>query len=393
MAGTDRATGPDAGRVDPSYGRFFLPGPTEVRPEVLAAQARPLIGHRGAGIQALMGELQDGLRDVFRTSRPVFVSTSSGTGLMEAAVRNGVRQRLLALVNGAFSERFGKIAEACGKDVETLDVPWGEVHDPAEVGERIRSAEASGRPFDAVTLVHSETSTGALNPVAEIAREIREAASGESPVVLVDSVTGVGGAPLEADAWDLDFVLTGSHKALALPPGLAFGVPSERMMARAEEVADRGYYFDFLTFQKQLDKLQTPTTPAISLLYATQEQLRFIRSEGMEGRWARHRRMAERTHRWVGEMRERHGLDLRILAVEGRRSPTVTNVMLPEGVAGPDIVTGAREAGFVIGGGYGKLKPEAFRIGHMGDHTLEELEALLEALDGVLAGQAGRVAG
>ncbi|HSG48056.1 MAG TPA: aminotransferase class V-fold PLP-dependent enzyme, partial [Longimicrobiales bacterium] len=188
-------------------GRFFLPGPTEVRPEILAAQARPMIAHRGADFVALMEDIQPGLRDVFRTTRPVVVSTSSATGLMEAAVRNSGTGPVLSLVNGAFSQRFAEIAVACRREVDRMEVGWGAVHDPEAVRRALRA-----RDYDAVTVVHSETSTGALNPVEDIARVVQER---EGPLLLVDSVTGVGGAELHTDAWGLDFVLTGSHKALA----------------------------------------------------------------------------------------------------------------------------------------------------------------------------------
>ena len=364
-----------------SEGRFFLPGPTEVRPEILEAQARPMIPHRGREFQALMADLQAGLKDVFRTARPVVVSTSSATGLMEAAIRNSGTGRVLALVNGAFSERFAEIAEACGRQVTRMAVPWGEAHDPDAV-----AALVTDRAYGAVALVHSETSTGALNPVAEIAAAVRERSDA---LVLVDSVTGVGGAELHADAWGLDFVLTGSHKALALPPGLAFGVASERMLERAATTPGRGVYFDLVAFAGNLAKMQTPNTPALTLMYALREQLGRIGAEGMEVRWARHLAMAERTWRWVGDTASRTGLDFQVLAPEGSRSPTVTAVRVPMGVDPVAVVAAMGERGWVLGGGYGEVKGTTFRIGHMGDHTLAGLEALLDELGGVLAGVVG----
>lgn len=357
-------------------GGFFLPGPTEVRQDVLNAQACPVIGHRGPEIRELMGEIQDGLRDVFRTRRPVFVSTSSATGLMEAGVRNAARGRILALVNGAFSQRFGEIGAACGFQVEALEVEWGEAHDPEAVRARL---EKGG--FDAVTVVHSETSTGVLNPVAELARVVREASNA---VLLVDSVTGVGGAELLTDDWGLDYVLTGSQKAMALPPGLAFAVASERVMERSAAATRKGVYFDLQAFADQLEKLQTPNTPAVTLLYALRSQLQEIRKETMEARWDRHKALQDRCLQWVETMSRLHGVPLEVLAPRGFRSPTVTCVALPPGVPGPEVVGAMAERGFVIGGGYGKLKPTHFRIGHMGDHTLAELDLLLQALQEVL---------
>lgn len=363
--------------AEPPFGRFFLPGPTEVRQGILEAQRAPMIGHRGADAVRLMESLQAGLREVFDTRRPVFVSTSSATGLMEAAVRNGAARRVLSLVNGAFSDRFASIAEACGLEVVRLQVPWGRVHDAATLTEALRA----GR-YEAVTMVHSETSTGALNPIRELAAAVRDA--GEA-LVLVDSVTGVGGAELHADAWGLDFVLTGSQKALALPPGLAFGVASERMMACSRQMTGKGVYFDLVAFEENLAKMQTPNTPALSLMYAADAQLADVRVETMERRWARHRAMAERTWSWVERMAGERGVPLRVLAPEGGRSPTVTAVEMPGGEGAPAVVEAMRERGWVIGGGYGALKERTFRIGHMGDHTVEELDGLLGALEEVLA--------
>lgn len=360
-----------AAGADTPFGRFFLPGPTAVRPEVLEAQTRPMMGHRGSVIQEFVGELQEGLKKVFVTDRPVFISTSSASGLMEAAVRNGASRKVLSLVNGAFSQRFGDIARACGLEVDEVAVPWGEAHDPAAV-----AAALAADSYDAVTVVHSETSTGVLNDLPAISSVVAEHAD---TLLLVDSVTGCGGAELLTDAWALDFVLTGSQKALALPPGLSFAVASEAMMERSASVTGKGQYFDLVVFAKNLEKLQTPTTPALSTMYALQVQLARIADETIEGRWARHSDMAERTHAWVDDMRA-GGVQVQVMAPVGHRSPTVTAVSLPEGLSGPHIVRAMKERGWVIGGGYGKLKEAGIRIGHMGDHTVEELNELLDVL-------------
>lgn len=379
---TDDSTaygGPDG---ENGFGRFFLPGPTEVRPAVLAAQKRALIGHRGEPVNALMREIQPGLQAVFGTARPVLVSTSSATGLMEAAVRNGARERVLSLVNGAFSERFARIARACGFEVDVLEAPWGGVHDPDAVRTRLRA-----RRYDAVTMVHSETSTGALNPIAELAGAVRELAG---TLVLVDAVTSAGGAPVHADDLGLDFVLAGSQKAMALPPGLAFGVASERMLERSARAARKGVYFDLVAFYDALAKEQTPNTPAVTLMYSLAEQVRHISAEGLERRWGRHAAMARRCADWADAMREDAGADLSILAPEGFRSPTVTCLLLPPGRTGPEVARAMKERGFVIGAGYGRLKPRSVRIGHMGDHTVEELDRVLKALEDVLRASPGR---
>jgi predicted phosphoserine aminotransferase len=343
-----------------------------------------MFGHRGPHIRELMSCLQGGLRRLFLTERPVYVSTSSATGLMEAGVRNGVRSRMLALVNGAFSDRFARIGRACGKEVEVMEVPWGEVHDPGDVARRL--AEGG---VDAVTLVHSETSTGALQPLEALASAVAEH---DDVLLLVDSVTGLGGVPLRTDDWGLDFVLTGSQKALAVPPGISLAVASRAMLERAATVEGRGLYFDLLAFEKNIQKLQTPNTPALSLLHALAVQLERMASEGLEARWDRHEAMAARCRRWVMEEAGRMP-GLRVLAPEGARSPTVTCIVLPEDLPGPRVVEGLRGRGWVVGSGYGKLKPTTFRIGHMGDHTVEELDALLAETGEVLSREAATVAG
>ncbi|HUH14125.1 MAG TPA: alanine--glyoxylate aminotransferase family protein [Longimicrobiales bacterium] len=360
----------------PPFGRFFLPGPTEVRPEILQAQVGPMMGHRTPQTEALVGRIQEGLKDLFRTERPVYISSSSATGLMEAAIRNGVRERVLCLVNGAFSERFAKIAQGCGKEVDILEVEWGDAHRP----EQVREALSSDR-HDAVTVVHCETSTGVLNPVEELARVVHEAGD---LALLVDGVTSVGGVPVLTDDWQLDFVLTGSQKALALPPGLALGVAQAHMLDRARQIPARGIYFDFLEFERNLEKNQTPNTPATSLLYALDAQLAAIAEETLEARWERHAAMARRTRAWVDEMGEK-GLALSIVAPEGYRSDTVTCLRLPEGWTGPRLCAALSERGCTVAPGYGKLKDDMIRIGHMGDHTLDELETLLGAAEEALS--------
>jgi predicted phosphoserine aminotransferase len=354
-------------------GRFFLPGPTEVHPDVLAAQTAPMIGHRGSGIKTLMASIDEGLRPVFQTSRPVIVSTSSATGLMEASVRNGVLEgRVLSLVNGAFSERFADIAQSCGYVVDRWEVEWGTVHSPDELADRLQADD-----YDAVTLSQSETSTGALQDLESLATVV---ATREQTLLLVDSVTGIGGVETRPDAWGVDFILTGSQKALALPPGLAFGVASDAVLERSAKSPNKGWYFDLAMLHDQIIENQSPATPAISLLYALDFQLKRINHETIEARWKRHLDMQQRTIDWVAETRDR-GIDIDVFAAEGHRSPTVSCVAFGESNR---VVADLKARGWVIGAGYGKIKDDTFRIGHMGDHTLEELEELLGALTEVV---------
>lgn len=353
-------------------GRFFMPGPTEVHPDVLAAMTQPMMGHRVAEMEAMIGRIQPRLKQIFRTERPVYISASSATGLMEGAVRNGARRRVLSLVNGAFSERFFQITRATGLEADAVPVDWGRGHTP----DMLRDALKRGG-YDAVTVVHSETSTGALNPIAELAAVTREF---DDVVLLVDSVSGLCGADMRTDEWGVDFVLTGSQKSFALPPGLAFGVAHPRILERAEQKTDRGTYFDFLEFERNILNNQTPNTPAVSLLYAVDVQVERIEQEGFDARLARHRRMAERTWAWCDE------LGLTILVEDpAYRSPTVTTIRCPEGWTGPSLAAAVKERGFQIATGYGRMKDETFRIGHMGDHAESGLEALLEVLTGILS--------
>lgn len=353
-----------------SNGTFFFPGPTEVRVEVLQAMTRPMMPHRGRAFEALFERLQSALRPIFGTTRPVYVSSSSATGLMEAAIRCAPAGRVLSVVNGAFSARFAAIAQACGRETTVLDVPWGETVDLDQLAARLSGARCA-----VVTVVHSETSTGALTDVRAVTRIARE----HGAVCLVDSVTGIGGAELRFDEWELDFALTGSQKALALPPGLAFCATSPSFIAAARGAPGRGLYFDLVEFDAYAAKHQTPNTPALSLLYAADVQLGAIAREGMPARWARHLAMATRTHAWVSELAARHGNAFRVLARPGHRSPTVTSITLPPSLPASTLLAAIAERGFTIGSGYGKNKETTVRTGHMGDHTPEGLERCLVA--------------
>jgi aspartate aminotransferase-like enzyme len=294
---------------------------------------------------------------------------------MEAAIRCAPDGPVLAIVNGAFSERFAHIARACERDTDVMDVPWGAVPDLGELARCLAT-----RSYAAVTVVHSETSTGALTDV----RAVHELSRGHGAMCLVDSVTGIAGSPLEFDAWGLDFALTGSQKALAMPPGLAFAAASPAFMAHAAKARSRGLYFDLVEFEQYAAKRQTPNTPALSLLYAAEAQLAHIVEETIEGRWARHAAMRAHTQSWVERVVDRGGPALGFLAREGERSATVSTLTLPPELPGEPIVRAVRDRGFVIGTGYGRLKSSTFRIGHMGDHTVETLSACLAAVESAL---------
>jgi len=337
------------------FGRFFLPGPSEVHPDVLAAMQRPMVAHRSAACAELFDAVQPALRAVFGTQRTVLLGACSATGFMEAGVRLLPRGRVLALVNGAFSERFAQIAEACGHEAERSSVAWGEAHDPAAVRTTCDAGDYVG-----VLVAHNETSTGVVQPLKELAEAV-------APLpLLVDSTSGAGGVELRFDEWNLAYALTGSQKALALPPGLAFAVVREDLLDNAPP-AD-SFYFDLRRYAEN----QPPFTPALPQIYALEAQAARIEAEGLEQRLNRHREMRDRTLAWADE----RGLE--VLAAREHASPTVTCLLLDEST---EFLARMFQAGYTLGNGYGKLKNKAFRIGHMGDQTLETLNRLLAALE------------
>ncbi|MES2177407.1 MAG: alanine--glyoxylate aminotransferase family protein [Gemmatimonadota bacterium] len=357
-----------------TQGTFFFPGPTEVRQVVLDAMTQPMIAHRGPAFESMYARIQTSLQHIFGTARPVYVSSSSATGLMESAIRCAPAGRVLSIVNGAFSARFAAIATACGRETVVIDIPWGSTVDLDELTIRL-----SAREYAAVTVAHSETSTGALTDVRAVTRLAHE----HGAVCLVDSVTGIGAAELRFDDWQLDFALTGSQKALALPPGLAFAAATPAFIDSARSQDRRGLYFDVVEFDAYAVKHQTPNTPALPLFYAADVQLAAIAEETMPVRWARHKAMAERTYAWVDASSARHEGALSIAAGPGHRSPSVTSIVLPPSLTSSTVLRAVAERGFTIGSGYGKNKETSVRIGHMGDHTLEGLERCLGACDAV----------
>lgn len=345
---------------------FFLPGPTWVREDVLEAMTRPLVGHRSAAFKALYGTLSPRLQQVFRTRGDVMLATGSATLVMESAVISTVDSEILHLIGGAFAERWYTISRTLGKRPDRLEAPWGEAIAP----ELVRTALRRKR-YEAVTVTHSETSTGVLCPLQEIARVVREESDA---LLLVDAVSSLAGAPLETDDWGLDLVLASTQKALAAPPGLTAFSLSERAADRASRIERRGFYTDLLRYREQHRKSSTITTPAISVAYALDRQLDVILEEGIETRWARHAALQAMTADWA-----RAG-GFAYASASGARSPTISCLRPPDGCAAPDLVERLSERGLVVGSGYGRWKPGTFRIGHMGEVRARDLEALLGAI-------------
>ncbi len=350
--------------------KFLLPGPSYVPEEIRQAMTKPMVGHRSAGFKEFYLQLGERLPRVLRTAGDVMVATGSSTLIMESAVVSCVRQEVLNLTNGAFSERWHSISKAVGKSADKVSVPWGQALDP----DLVRSALRRKR-YDAVTLVHNETSTGVMSPLAEVARAIREESDA---LILVDTVSSLGGAPVETDAWGLDVVLAGTQKAIAVPPGLTLFTLSERAAGQAAQVPHRGFYTDLLRYRDKHREGGFITTPGIPLLYALDVQLDRILTEGMEARWARHRRLYERTAAWA------MARGCAYASAENARSLTVSCLKPPAGVDPQAIVKSLAQRGFTIGGGYGDWKPTTFRIGHMGEVRESDLDALLVEIDQIL---------
>lgn len=355
-----------------SHIKLFIPGPVEVSEKTFRAMCTPMIGHRSGEFKKLYGGMQPRLQELFGTKRPVFLSTSSAWGVMEGAIRNLTSKKVLNAMCGAFSDKWFDVSQRCGKQAAALQVPWGSPILPELVREKLSSGE-----FDSFTLIHNETSCGMRNPLPEIAAVLRDF---PDVMFIVDCVSSFSTEAIPMDALGIDVLLTGSQKALAMPPGLALFSVSERAMERAATLPDRGYYFDFVEFAKNQADDMTPSTPVIPLINALASKLDDIFTEGVEARYARHAALNAQVHDWV----KARGFDF--FAPEGCRSLSLTCVKNTREVDVAAWIKRLREEHrFVIDGGYGKIKGKTFRISNMGDETHETIAELLAALDNTLA--------
>ena len=352
------------------YKKLFIPGPTHVDDEVLEAMAMPMIGHRDSLYSDLHGDVVRKLRRLLHTDNRIYLSTSSSTGMMEGSIRNAVSKKALMTNCGAFSRRWDQIARANGKETEVIEVEWGTATTPELFDEKLATGE-----FDTVCVTHNETSTGVMNPLKEIGQMVRE--KYPDVVVMVDAVSSMAGAEIRVDDWGLDVVLAGTQKAFALPPGLCVVTVSDRAFERSKTVADKGYYFDFETLEKKAVKDQTPATPAISIINALNVQLNRIFEEGEANRYQRHFEMANHVRSWAKQHFELYS-DPEYL------SPTVTNVHNTRGIDVVDLNSQLAERGAMISNGYGDLKGTCFRIAHMGDLQLSDVEWLTGQIDDIL---------
>ncbi len=352
------------------YKKLFIPGPTHVRDEILQAQTAPMIGHRSQEYSDLQAEVTPKLQQMLYTRQRVYLYTSSSTGVMEGSVRQASTKKVLNTVCGAFSKRWHQITAINGVPCDKIEVPMGQAITPELVDEALSRGE-----YDAMTVVMNETSTGLMNPVDEIAALVHE--KYPDVLILVDAVSAMAGAKIEFDAWGLDVCLAGVQKCFALPPGLAVCAVSDRARERAKKVANPGYYFSYEAMDKKYEKHQTPATPAISLIQALNQQMDDILAEGLESRWQRHREMAAYVQDWAREY-------FALYSDERYLSPTVTNVENTRGISVAGLNEELGKRGAMISNGYGDLKEKCFRIAHMGDLTLDDLEWLTGQIEDVL---------
>jgi aspartate aminotransferase-like enzyme len=356
--------------------KLHIPGPVEVSEKTFRAFCSPMIGHRGQGFKDLYARLQPQLQQLLSTKQLVYLSTSSAWGVMEGAIRNLVSKKVLNCMCGAFSDKWLDVSRRCGKEADALQVPWGSPIKAADVDKKLAAGQ-----FDALTLIHNETSTGVMSPLAEIA-----ALKKKYPEVMfiVDSVSSMTAVPLNFDELGIDVLLAGTQKAFAMPPGLAVFVCSPAALAKAAKAKDRGYYFDFVEFQKNAEQSMTPSTPSIGHVFALSSKLDDFLAEGLDVRYARHRK----TNQMVRDWASRHGFTL--FPEPGFESLTLTcvnNGARPGGrtVDVPKLQKLVKDQGFLIDGGYGKIKGATFRISNMGDETEATMKTLIGALDQAMA--------
>jgi aspartate aminotransferase-like enzyme len=352
--------------------RLFIPGPIAVSEKTLRAMAQPMIGHRSADFVALYQSIQPGLQALFATKDPVYLSTSSAWGAMEGSIRSVVKAKVLNCMNGAFSDKWNDVALRSGKQAGALKFEWGQPVDPDAL-----RAELKKGGYDAVTLIHNETSCGCMSDLPALMAVLRDF---PEVISIVDVVSSFSALPIPKDELGIDIMITGSQKALALPPGLSLVSVSKRALERAAGVPERGYYFDLIEFQKNHENGMTPSTPIIPIIYALKSKVEDIKAEGLEARYARHLRLNARVRGWAASA------GFKLFPKEGFGSVTL-NCFANN--LGYDLSTLNKvlksKHQLVIDGGYGKLKGTTFRISNMGDETDETIAGLIAALDSALA--------
>lgn len=350
---------------------LMTPGPTPVANKALTAMAEPIIHHRHPEFQGILEEVRAGLKELFQTEQEVLLLASSGTGAMEGSVVNTLKKgdRVVVIRGGKFGERWAEISEAYGLSVDNIDVPWGQAVDPAEVEKKL------SKPARAVMVQYTETSTGVTHPVEKLAELTR----GTDTLLFVDGITGVGVSPIPFDRWGIDVLLTGSQKALMLPPGLGFVCLSDKAWKAAESSDLPKFYFDFPKEHKKIKENSTNYTPAITLIIGMREVLREFREVGFENVYKENAAMARATRAAAV------ALGLELFAPDAP-SDALTAIKAPAGVDGQDIVKSMRdEMGIAIAGGQAEAKGKIFRIAHMGFISKWDLLATIGALEKTLS--------
>lgn len=356
-----------------NHRKLFIPGPSEVRSENLLAMATPQIGHRAPEFSELYNRVQPKLQQLLYTSRPVYLVTSSATGVMEGSVRQCTHKKCISFVNGAFSKRWFQIAKACGLEADSYDVEWGKAIKPEMLEEKFKTGE-----YDCATIVFNETSTGIMSPLEELSEVWKKY---PEVTILVDAVSAMGGIKIEMDALGIDVLLAGLQKCFALPSGLTICAVSEKAMEKSKGAKGKGYYFDFVELQKSHEKGQTPTTPAIPHIFALDHQLDYIINvEKLENRWARHIELATEVQNWAVE--RGFGIYAESQKYSSYTLTTVDNRVKKIDVAG--LNSQLKKHWAMIGNGYKELKDITFRIAHMGDVTLIDILGLLAVIDKIL---------
>jgi len=350
--------------------KLFIPGPVEVSADVFTAMSAPMIGHRMPEYATLHASVTGQLQTLLNTKDPVFLSTSSAFGIMEGAVRNLVQKRCANFGNGAFSTKWHDVTKRCGIAADLFSAEWGQPITAEMVDEALSSGD-----YDAMTMVHNETSTGVMSPLTEIAEVMKK-----YPYVsfIVDTVSSMTAVPINFEALGLDVCLAGVQKAFGLPPGLAVCAVSRNALDKAKATPNRGYYFDFEEFEKNDLKHNTPSTPCISLIYGLDAQLKKMFAEGLENRYQRHAQMAEATRSWL----QQQGFGL--FAAAGYRSMTLTSGSNDECTDLEKLKKLAGERGYAMDNGYGKIKNSTFRIPHMADMTMADMEEYFTLLEELL---------
>jgi len=353
------------------YKKLFIPGPVNVTEDVLQKMATPMIGHRTKDASNLQRNISDKLRKLMYTENEILISTSSGSGLMEGAIRSCTQKRAAVFSCGNFGNRWYQMAVDNNVPADKFEAEWGE----PTTAELVDQVLATGK-YDLVTVTHNETSTGIMNPIEEIAKVMKKY---PEVVFCVDAVSSLGGVKIEVDKLGIDICITSSQKCLGLPPGLSLCSISEKALEAARKVKSRGTYFDLLQIYDYIKKkdYQYPSTPSLSHMFALDYQLDKIFKEGLENRFTRHTEMANYVKNWAKDK-------FALFAQEEFASNTVTCVKNTREINVGELNKALGERGYMISNGYGKLKEKTFRIAHMAEATLFEIKELLSLIDEIL---------